>query len=228
MRAQAAPRRPRPDRGRAAAPRWCPPSRLFQASGSSAATVISPSGGCAARLPRNLSACLKLQIGVGELRVDQQGVHGPPRTRRRAAGEYESPRMGSATRSGASPVGAIRLQTAALLHNRMFYLAAERLDKSDHFAEKSEFSGLRFSRRFGSFEALPGSARFRDAAASRDQVEDQNDQREHQQKVNQTTGYVEAEAQDPQNHNDRRRLSKAFALLFRIAGPRPKSRLRRS
>jgi hypothetical protein len=34
---------------------------FFQAEGSSAATVMRPSGGCAARLPRNLSACLKLQ-----------------------------------------------------------------------------------------------------------------------------------------------------------------------
>ena len=36
-------------------------SRFFHPMGSKAATVISPSGGCAARLPRNLSACLKLQ-----------------------------------------------------------------------------------------------------------------------------------------------------------------------
>jgi len=37
------------------------------------------------------------------------------------------------------------------------------------------------------------------AAAPREQVDDQDDQRDHQQKVNQATGYVKAEAQKPQN-----------------------------
>ena len=36
-------------------------SRLFQVRGSNAATVIRPSGGWAARFPKNLRACLKLQ-----------------------------------------------------------------------------------------------------------------------------------------------------------------------
>lgn len=38
--------------------------------------------------------------------------------------------------------------------------------------------------------------------ASGDQVEDQDDQRDHQQKVNQTSGDVETETQKPQDQND--------------------------
>jgi hypothetical protein len=35
-----------------------------------------------------------------------------------------------------------------------------------------------------------------------DQVKDQDDQSDYQQKVDQTTGYVQAETQKPQNQND--------------------------
>jgi hypothetical protein len=49
---------------------------------------------------------------------------------------------------------------------------------------------------------LPANPREAEAAlsngtASGDQVEDQDDQRDHQQKVNQATGYVKAKAQKP-------------------------------
>jgi hypothetical protein len=47
-----------------------------------------------------------------------------------------------------------------------------------------------------------GHSALQSATASGDQVDDQNDQRDHQQKVNQAAGYVKAEAQNPQDQKD--------------------------
>jgi hypothetical protein len=40
------------------------------------------------------------------------------------------------------------------------------------------------------------------ATPSRDEVEDEDDDSEHQQKMNESAGYVEGEAQKPQNQYD--------------------------
>ena len=53
-------------------------SRLFQCFGRSAATVISPNGGCAARLPHETKRMFEAPVGFWKLRVYQQGVHRPP------------------------------------------------------------------------------------------------------------------------------------------------------
>jgi hypothetical protein len=55
--------------------------------------------------------------------------------------------------------------------------------------------------------------------SSRHKVENQNDQRHHQQKVNQTTGYVEAEAQQPQNENDHKNCPEHRHLLAILLTP---------
>jgi hypothetical protein len=52
------------------------------------------------------------------------------------------------------------------------------------------------------------------STASADQVEDQDDQRDHQQKMNQAAGYVETETQKPQNQNDNQNCPKH---IFSIA-----------
>jgi hypothetical protein len=58
------------------------------------------------------------------------------------------------------------------------------------------------------------------ATPSRDEVEDEDDDSEHQQKMNQTTGYVEGEAQKPQNQYDDKDCPEHKSPNLRIAGAR--------
>jgi hypothetical protein len=53
---------------------------------------------------------------------------------------------------------------------------------------------------------------------SSDQVEDQDDQREHQKEMNQAASDVKAEAQKPQNQNDHKNCPKHIHLHPCIAG----------
>jgi hypothetical protein len=54
--------------------------------------------------------------------------------------------------------------------------------------------------------------------SSRDQVEDQDDQRYDQQKMNQAAGDMKAETQEPENENDDKDCPKHCCSLYCIAG----------
>ena len=108
---------------------------LLPGFGSSAATVISPSGGCAARLPRNLSACLKLQIGIGKFRIDQQGIHRATSARKaerpmRAGIEDFGPCFQARKQSRPRSHAAATAPTSILPHRML-----ENLPKMDHLPD---------------------------------------------------------------------------------------------
>lgn len=54
----------------------------------------------------------------------------------------------------------------------------------------------------GVAESPEAQATSQNSAASGNQVDDQDDQCDHQQKMDQATGYVQGEAQKPQNEKD--------------------------
>jgi hypothetical protein len=76
------------------------------------------------------------------------------------------------------------------------------MDKSDHFVgdERVFMPEIRVAP--SSADTREAQAASQNSTAPGHQVEDQDDQRNHQQNVNQTTGNVEAESQKPQNQND--------------------------
>jgi hypothetical protein len=67
------------------------------------------------------------------------------------------------------------------------------------FLGKNQIVGFVTSRLLMPTNTSDAQATSQNAAAPGEQVDDQDDQRDHQQKVNQATGYVETESQKPQN-----------------------------
>jgi hypothetical protein len=137
--------------------------------------------------------------GFREFRVDQQGVH-------RMLLREEGRRAHNSAAGVLQMVPAHRkptqLRSGALLH---------RTDCPTRHPKTVQKGSLRQKQQIFRIEALvaPGLANIlcaqlisQNTTASGHQVEDQDDQRNHQQNVNQTTGNVEAEAQKPQNQND--------------------------
>jgi hypothetical protein len=80
--------------------------------------------------------------------------------------------------------------------------AGRKLCKRDHFPGKDPIIGLVITRLSTLTNFPAAQAISQGSAASADQVEDQDDQRDHQQKMYKAAGYVETETQKPQNQND--------------------------
>jgi hypothetical protein len=83
----------------------------------------------------------------------------------------------------------------------MFYLVAGKLHKSDRFPGNERVFGLQILAALKASDASPPLSASENASSASYEVEDEDDQRDHQQKVNETAGDVETEAQCPQNQN---------------------------
>jgi hypothetical protein len=106
------------------------------------------------------------------------------------------------------------LKPARSFRNRLLRGVGRKLCKRDHFPGKDPIVGLVITRLSMLTNIPAAQAISQGSTASADQVEDQDDQRDHQQKVNQAAGYVETETQKPQNQNDNQNCPKH---IFSIA-----------
>jgi hypothetical protein len=87
------------------------------------------------------------------------------------------------------------------------------VEKSLKNVNALDVQGLVYRKRDKGRIAAESQAALQRTTASGDQVEDQDDQRDHQQKVNQAPGYVETEAQNPQDQNDDEKCPKHIFSL---------------
>jgi hypothetical protein len=123
-------------------------------------------------------------------------------------------RLDSGTASSTSRANATVLKPAHSFRNRLLREAGRKLCKRDHFPGKDSIVGMMITR-LSMLTNIPAAQPIsQGSTASADQVEDQDDQRDHQQKVNQAAGYVETETQKPQNQNDNQNCPKH---IFSIA-----------
>ena len=114
--------------------------------------------------------------------------------------------MGSTTRPGAP------------LPNQNLLLGGRKLDKSDHFPGSERVYRLEILAAIIRSDASPPPLASESASSACHQVEDQNDQRHNEQKVNQATGNMKTEAQKPQNQNDDKNCPEHRYLSSCIAG----------
>lgn len=108
-------------------------------------------------------------------------------------------RLDSVTASSTLQATAAALKPAHSFQNRLLCGAGRKLCKRDHFSGKDRISRLVTPWPPVPINAPAAQAASQCTAASGDQVDDQEDQRDHQQKVDEATCYVKAEAQNPQN-----------------------------
>jgi hypothetical protein len=94
-----------------------------------------------------------------------------------------------------------------------FKTATGRLEAISTLINQPGISGLEHSRVCG----IPYRNR-KSRPSSGDQIDDQNDERYDQQKVNQASGDMEAETQQPENENDDKDCPKHCCSFFDVAG----------
>jgi hypothetical protein len=70
--------------------------------------ALRPSGSCAACLPRDLSACLRLKLSLWKFKTDEQAITG--RFFRRECAAHADPQKGSAVGFSASRTSAVALR----------------------------------------------------------------------------------------------------------------------
>jgi len=122
---------------------------------------------------------------------------------------------------------AVRLRSGALsLKSRLLRGATGKLCKRDHFLGKDPiFRGLSAAGN----DRYPPEARaaLSGDSATGDQIEDQDDECDNEQQMNQATGYVKAETQNPQKKKNHENCPKHMLATFPVlrtpeTGSRPR------